>query len=216
MQLLRRRPFHAADAREPIASWPLTLFIMLAPGFVTSELTTEWDSARKIFVWLPGHFVSMFHLYDYQGWLEGFWTLFLFPLGVWSILGAVTVVFRRSDKITEACRKLALPLSIIISAGQMSKALTKFTSWVGFLPLALRDPLGVNTAAAIASKSLLPPEPLLSLHKVSILGLVLISLGVVFSIREARLAKPDGYRHRVLPKLALAGLFLAIIIGWSG
>lgn len=205
MQLLLRRPFHAADARESLAS-----------GFVTSELTTEWESARKIFVWLPDHFASMFHLSAYQGWLEGFWTLFVFPLAVWSILGAVTVMFRRSDKITEAWRKLALPSAVIISAGHMSKALAKFTSWVGFLPLAVSDPLGVDTAAAIASKSLLPPAPLLSLHTVSILGLILISLGVVFSIREARLANPEGYRHRVLPKLALAGLFLAIVVGWSG
>lgn len=216
MQLLLRRPFHAVDARESMASWPLTLFVMLASGFVTSELTTEWESARKIFVWLPDHFVSAFHLSAYQGWLEGFWTLFVFPLAVWSILGAVTVIFRRSDKIIEAWRKLALPLAVIISAGHMSKALAKFTSWVGFLPLALRDPLGVNTATAIASKSLSPPTPLLSLSTVSFLSLALISLGVVFSLREARLANPDGYRHRVLPKLALAGLFLAIVVGWSG
>lgn len=216
MHLLLRRPFHAADVREPMASWPLTLFIMLASGFVTSELTTEWESARKIFVWLPDHFVSALHLSVYQEWLEGFWTLFMFPLAVWSILGAVTVMSRRSDKITEAWRKLALPLAVIISAGHMSKALAKFTSWVGFLPLALRDPLGVNTATAIASKSLSPPEPLLSLSTVSFLSLALISLGVVFSIREARLANPEGYQHRVLPKLALAGLFLAIVVGWSG
>jgi hypothetical protein len=216
MQLLLRRPFHEADAREPLTSWPLTLFIMLVSGFVTSELTSEWESAHKIFVSVPEHIASALNLTAYSGWLEGFWTLFVFPLGLWSILGAVTVIFRRSDKISEAWRKLALPLAVIISAGHMSKALAKFTSWVGFLPLALRDPFGVNTATAIASKSFSSPTPWLSLHTVSILGLLLITIGIIFSIREARLANPNGYQHHTLPKLALAGLFLAIVVGWGG
>jgi hypothetical protein len=216
MQLLLRRPFHAADAREPVASWPLTLFIMLASGFVTSELTTEWENARKIFVWAPEYFASVFQLSAFKGWIEGLWTLFVFPLAIWSVLGAVTVIFKRSEKISQAWRKLALPLAILISAGHMSKALAKFTSWVGFLPLSLHDPLGITTATAIASKSLSPPAPWLSLHTVSILGLVLISLGIVFSIREARLTHPETYHHRLFPKFALAAVFVVIVAGWGG
>lgn len=36
------------------------------------------------------------------------------------------------------------------------------------------------------------------------------------AILKARLANPEGYRHCVFPKLALAGLFLTIVVGWSG
>lgn len=215
MQLLLRHPFHAADAREPSASWPLTLFVMIASGFVTSELTTEWESARRIFVWAPDYFASVLHFSAYGGWMEGFWTLFVFPLGLWGILGAVTVSFKRSEKISEAWRKVALPLAVIISAGHMSKGLAKFVAWVGFLPLALNDPLGINTAVAIASKSLSPPAPLLSLPAVSALGIALISLGIMFAVREARLAHPETYHHQLFSKLALATVFAAIVVGWG-
>ena len=37
MRLLLRRPFAAADVRAFLASWPVTLFVMLDSGFVVSE-----------------------------------------------------------------------------------------------------------------------------------------------------------------------------------
>ena len=55
MQLLLRRPYHAADAREERASWPVVLFVMLVSGFVSYEVCTEWATARAAFLWVPEH-----------------------------------------------------------------------------------------------------------------------------------------------------------------
>ena len=50
MQLLLRRPFHTADAREELASWPVVLFVMLVSGFVSYEVCSEWAAARAAFL----------------------------------------------------------------------------------------------------------------------------------------------------------------------
>jgi len=48
-------------------------------------------------------------------------------------------------------------------------------------------------------------------------GVVLVVAGFSFAVREARLAHPAGIVEHCLwlPKLALAGCFLAILAGWA-
>lgn len=117
--------------------------------------------------------------------------------------------------VIRSWRFLALPLAVIVSSGHMAKGLAKFVSWVGFLPYALKDPLGIMTASGISSKTIPQPAPLLSLPVVSLVGMVLVVTGIYFSIHEARLANPETYHLRLAPKLVLAVLFAFIIFGWG-
>lgn len=216
MQLVLRRPFHRADAREPLASWPATIFVMLVSGFVTGELCSEWSTAQAIFLWLPERFIDHFSLSAVGGWIEGVWMILVYPMVLWFVLGVLSSLGSRdASMIIKSWRLLALPLAVIISAGHMAKGLAKFVSWVGFLPSAVKDPPGIMTALEISSKAVPHPAPLLSISVVSLMGMALVAASMYFSLRESRLANPETYHQRLAPKLALAILFACIVFGWG-
>lgn len=53
MGLFLRRPFPIADTREMLASWPVTLFLIVVSGYVGYELCSEWKAAQAAFLWVP-------------------------------------------------------------------------------------------------------------------------------------------------------------------
>lgn len=99
----------------------------------------------------------------------------------------------------------------------MTKALAKFTSWIVFLPQALRDPAGTSTVRAIAANALPQPQPLLPPPVIAAAGVLLVLMALAFAVRESRLADPHGVLdlRLMVPKLALASAFLAILLGWG-
>jgi polyferredoxin len=136
MQLLLRRPFSSFDVRESIASWPVTIFVMMVSGFVTGELCSEWRTAQSIFLWIPERFVEHFSLSTARGWIEGVWAILIYPLVLWFVVGVLTSL--NSDDASIMVKSwclLALPLAVVVSAGHMAKGLAKFTSWIGFFPM---------------------------------------------------------------------------------
>ena len=216
MQLILRRPFHPADVREPLASWPVTVFVMMVSGFVTGELCSEWPLAKSVFLWIPEHFTEYCNLSLMGGWVEGIWTICVFPLLLWFVLGMLTSLNSDDAFITiRAWRLLALPIVVIVSAGHMAKGLAKFVLWIVFLPYACKDPIGIKTALEMSSKTIRQPASLMSMTIISILGMILVITGMYFSVREAKLANPETHYVRLAPKLILGVFFAFIIFGWG-
>jgi hypothetical protein len=98
----------------------------------------------------------------------------------------------------------------------MSKGLAKFVSWAPFLPQALRDPHGLDAARAVAAKTVAAPAPLLGITAVAAVCLGLMSLALIYALREYRLAHPGEPAHwrRLVPIPVLAVMFSLIIAGW--
>ncbi len=215
MGLFLRRPFPRADAREMIASWPVTLFVMLVSGFVISELCSEWSTAQAIFLWVPKAVAAWIELTSQAGWIEGIWTLLVVPSIVWSALGGFVLAHRGVASFGEAWRRLALPLAVVIAAGHLCKGLAKVASWAEFLPLALHDPNGTNTALRLSAKTIPQPASLLPMFVVSAMAIVLVLTGTYFALREARLANPETYKRYHLALIALAACFVYIVFGWG-
>ncbi len=215
MGLFLRRPFPRADAREAIASWPVTLFVMLVFGFVTSELFSEWSKAQAIFLWVPEEVAAWVGLTAQAGWIEGIWTLLVVPSVVWSVLGELVLARRGASNFGEAWRRLALPLAVVIAAGHLCKGLAKVVSWAGFLPLALHDPNGTNTALGLSAKTIPQPASLLPMFVVSAMAIVLVLTGAYFALREARLANPETHGRYRPALIALAACFVFIVFGWG-
>jgi hypothetical protein len=144
------------------------------------------------------------------------WTVAVVPLLLWLALGLVTRAAGGAASLGEAWRRLALPMAIVVAAGHMAKGLEKFTSWIGFLPGALREPTGVNTALQMNAKAMTQPAAWLSLPALSVVTMLLITVALWLGIREARLADPAGFQRRV-PALALLGAFyFFLVFGWGG
>lgn len=214
LQLLLRRPFHPADAREALASWPVTLFVMVASGFVTCGLCTGWKSAKALLMWPPMHLAEAAGLLAYDGWFRAVWGLLLFPLLLWLALGGLVLLLRGAASMTEAWRRLALPFSAIVAAGHMVRGLAELSSWSVFLPRVLQEPLGGQTAAAIHAGLVPSPDPLLATSVISGVGTGLVLAGAWLFWREARLTDAVTYRRRLSP-LLVAICFAFLVLGWS-
>ena len=215
MGVYLRRPFDSADAREPLASWPVVLFVMIVSGFVIYELFSEWKAAQAVFLWVPATLTTSLGMDAHEGWVKGVWMLLVVPLIVWSVLGGLVLLFRGADSMAEAWRRLALPLAVLIAFGHMAKGLAKFVSWAGFLPLAVRDPIGIETATGLAAKTLPKPASLLPMAAVSVTAILLMFTATWFAVREVRLTQGEtrrGYRPAVL---VLASCFLFIVYAWG-
>lgn len=216
MQLLLRAPFPKADAREPIASWPLTLFVMVVSGFVTYELSGVWKAAEPVFLWAPRKAATVLDAGAAAGWIQALWTIAVVPLLFWLVLGAVALLLGGAKSLGEAWRRLALPAAVVVATGHMAKGLEKFTSWAGFLPHALAEPAGVQTALAMNAKAMPQPAAWLALPTLSVLAMLLLAAGIALALREARLADPKTNAARVAPLLLLGGFYFFLVLGWGG
>lgn len=214
MSLFLRRPFHAGDRRETLASWPLTLFIMLLSGFVSYEVSSEWGVAQSLFFWVPAQLHAWSGFENGYGFFRGFWMLFVYPALLWGLFGGMVALFT-SDTLSHIWRRIALPMAVILAAGHMSKGLVKFSTQSVFLPQAFRDPQGIDTATRITQGALGAPEPLLSMTAASTIALILIAVAFVLAMREFRLANPDISRYYLIPKTLVASTFMFVAGGWG-
>ena len=215
MGLYLRQPFHPADARQPLASWPATLFVVFVSGFVAYELCTEWDAAKAVFLWVPTHVGEALGMTAYEGWIKGVWMLFVFPCTTWLLLGITVLLTRGAATMGEAWQRLALPLVVVIAAGHMAKGLAKVSSWGGYLPRALWDPVGQDYASAISTGTTAKPAGILPMFLVSAASLVLILVMGYYGLRESRIADPSsaGTRAPALWIVIAGSAFL--VLGWG-
>lgn len=216
MRLLLRRPFPKSDVREAVASWPVTLFVMLVSGFVTWELFTEWPAAEKVFLIPPVWLANSLGWPSAAGWLEGAWALAVVPLVLWSVLAFAVRLFGDKGRVFMIWRRMALPMAVVVSVGHMSKGLAKFVSWAPFLPTALSEPSDVKTVKAITAKSMTVPSPWLGLSTVAVVCLALVCVALALGVREYRLAHRGEQIHwrAVFPVAVLAAVFALVIVGW--
>jgi hypothetical protein len=216
LALLLRPPFHARDKRPRLASWPVTLFVMLVSGFVTYEMFSEWKAAQAVFLKPVGAATAWLGVGQAAaGWLKGVYVLLIVPSILWLIVGGVARGLGGANSLREAWRRLALPMAVVIAAGHMAKGLAKIVSWGGYLPNAIREPLGVETALRLTAKTLAPPAPWLGLPIVSLLGFLLVAAGIWFGIRETRLTESSTAFRRILPVALLGGFYLLLVAGWG-
>jgi hypothetical protein len=215
MQLLLRSPYSGSDARETLASWAITLFVMVVSGFVTYELCGVWKAAEPVFLWVPKQVSAALNAGAAAGWIQGLWTVVVLPLVLWLLLGLVTLVSGGAKSLGEAWRRLALPMAVVVATGHMAKAVEKFTSWVGFLPYAWAEPTGVQTAMKMNAKAMPQPAAWFNMSTLSLAAMVLVILGIVLALRETRLADPEKGPRRFAPILLLGGFYFFLVFGWG-
>ncbi len=193
------------------------LYLSENTGSTSGGNIVQGDASRKKLLLGPPQWVAAQSGWaGAGGWIEGIWTLGVVPVVLWLVLAAVLRLAGGKAPWPQLWQRLALPVAVVVAAGHMSKGLAKLVSWLPFLPGAVRDPGGVETARAIAGKTLTSPAPLLSLGAVAWIGLGLVALALVAGVREYRLARrgEPGAARGAWPLGVLAAGFAVLIWGW--
>lgn len=103
----------------------------------------------------------------------------------------------------------------IVAVAHLAKASAKLTSWAGYLPLALRDPHGVDTMQRLANHSLVTPASLVALP---VIGWVTIALLGLLAWRALRWVREMPAESAAAARAGMAGtavLFTAVLTVWT-
>lgn len=169
-------PPEAGSRRSQLLKPAEAAFVLIAAGFVAHEVIGEVK-------WLD----ALFHLVPLAlqkslpglafGWFEAVWFLVLFPLLFWSLALLSSRLAGHRAPLGQHLRALATGAAPVIALAHLAKALAKGGSWGGFTPLALRDPVGLDTWAAISRGELAAPGNLWGLSVIG--GLILLGVFVL-------------------------------------
>jgi len=165
----------AADARirEKTLLRPFeAAFVMVALGFVAHEVIGEVKWLDSVFHAIPARLNTLLPSVTF-GWFEALWFLVLFPLVIWAIISAIASLVGHRAGVRSLFLSAATGAAPIVAAAHLAKAAAKIASWGGFLPLALRDPQGIDTFHRISQRSLAAPD--------SFMGLSMVGWGILFA-----------------------------------
>lgn len=157
-------------------------FVMVASGFVTHELAGEVPWLEGIFHRVPEAFARTGAA---AAWAEAMWFLLGFPALLWVAIAAVARAAGHRGRLPDLLAAAATGAAPVVAVAHLAKALAKLASWGGFLPLALRDPAGVDTLRAIGAKALAPPGALAPLPMIGAAVLAGVLALAVWSWRRS-------------------------------
>ncbi len=185
MQFRLRLPWSGDDRRPWLADWPVTLFVMMLSGFVAYEISGFWSALRAAFLWAPLLADKLLAPAVSFAWLKGIWTIAVFPLLLWSIMALPGRFLQRSGRVIDIWKRMAYPVSMILAALHMTKALEKLATWAGYLPYALREVSGEVTVRAIGNRGMAMPAPLAEMSTILAVGVMLLAASMYLIRREA-------------------------------
>jgi polyferredoxin len=195
------RPFEAA-------------FVMVALGFVAHEVIGEVKWLDKTFHFVPEKLSALLPAIPF-GWFEALWFLVFFPLLVWTIISGIGYLMGHRGEFKTLLLAAATGAAPVIAVAHLAKAAAKVASWGGYLPLALRDPAGMDTFHLIANHTLSTPSGLLGL---SVVGWAMLFLIVMIAWRALRWARqvPPEFLSGTRAGLGGAFIFFTAVLGvWA-
>jgi hypothetical protein len=195
------RPFEAA-------------FVMIALGFVAHEVIGEVKWLDAFFHAVPERLNALVPHVSF-GWFEALWFLVLFPLVVWGAIGLVAYVAGYRRDLASLFLAAATGAAPVVAVAHLAKAAAKMASWSGYLPLALRDPEGIETFRRIADRVIQAPGSLVGLTVVGWAMLVLTLLVAWKAWRWVRDVPPEAVRAARVGLVATAVLFAGVLTVWA-
>ncbi|MEW6357279.1 MAG: 4Fe-4S binding protein [Planctomycetota bacterium] len=190
------------------------IFVFLASGFVTHELFAETKALDEIFHAVPTFLSNAFHAPGLFKWLEAVWFLFILPAAVCGILWLTTLLLRSGRGVGNCMRQAALFLIPVIAAGHAIKALIKINSWGAFLPGALREPIGLERAKAIAAKTISAPGTLIPETILSAVVALILAVALIFAARAIRKHLDEAIRMPAYVGVSLLATLYGVVIGY--
>jgi hypothetical protein len=129
---------------------------MVALGFVAHEVIGEVRWLDAVFHLAPRGLAAIVPAVPF-GWIETLWVLVLFPLTVWGGIAGVGYLAGHRAGLRALLLAAATGAAPVLAVAHLSKTSAKLASWGGYLPLAIRDPQGIDTFRSVAAHSRTAP-----------------------------------------------------------
>jgi hypothetical protein len=197
------RARHLADRIARALPLPIALFVFIDAGFVSHELCEEVRAADRLFHYVPETMAALFGAPGALCWFEALWFLAIFPTIILGIMWLAALATRARYPLGTFMARTALFLVPVSATGHAIKCVFKMNGWSTWLPGALKDPTGLQTAQAIASKTIQAPGLLLP---GDIASLMMITVLVVVCVATSRAIR--GRLDVALRKPAYLGIGL--------
>jgi len=210
--------FGLAAADSPIRRRTLlrpseAAFVMIALGFVMHEVVGEVAWADAVFHAVPFAFAARFPGVP-VGWLEAIWFLAIAPALFWFAIAAAARLAGCRGTPGRLLTAAATGAAPVVAAAHLGKAAAKFAAWSGYLPLAIRDPRGLDTLRDIGDGDLAAPVAWAGLSSI---GWCMLLLTAVIAVRSWSGARHPAPASPPAARTGLAGaslLFAAVFTAW--
>jgi hypothetical protein len=148
-----RRPF--ADLFGPLKlDTSALVLLLLAGGLVVWEISEEWDAAESALLFFPDRITAFLGASGEAAHLIHALVLFVgLPLVLFLIPGLAGKWINRIS-LLESLKNFALLFLPVVALTHMLKAFFRIISRLPYYPLALKDPVGLDTARALAGGTL--------------------------------------------------------------
>ena len=189
-------------------------FVMVALGFVSHEVIGEVRWLDSIFHVVPERLTELVPAVPF-GWFEALWFLVLFPTVVWAAIAGVGYLAGHRAGLRALLLAAATGAAPVVAVAHLAKAAAKLTSWGGFLPLALRDPQGLETIRQLSEHSLAAPA---SMFGLTMLGWVMLAVILVIAWKAWRWARQIPAEAVAAARAGLVGallLFSSVLVVWG-
>jgi len=190
-------------------------FVMVALGFVAHEVIGEVKWLDEIFHMVPKGLNRWVPSIPF-GWLEALWFLCLFPLIAWSVIAGIAYLTGHQSDLKTLLLAAATGAAPVVAVAHLAKAVAKISPWGRFLPLAIRDPKGLETFQAITDHRLSTPPALLGLSTVGwimLFATILIAWRALHWVRDIPEDSLPAARSALLTTFIL---FTSVFITWIG
>jgi len=201
------------------------LLVAVLLGVMIEEVGEEWARFQAMTTAVP-EWVTRLGVPERvlgYSWLEALWLNLALPLLIAGLAAALARLLARRGSVRQYFLRYTPALLPLVFSLHLSKMVYNLLAHLAMLPFALRDPVGMRTAAAFAANPAAAPGNLLASSYVEgALLLTLVFLGLIGSF-YALDQIADRHREAQPPRRAyygllfcLGGAFLIVIARWFG
>jgi polyferredoxin len=203
----------AASRRHGLLQPFEALFVLFAAGFVAHDVIGETKPVDELFHFVPTLLNQLAPGVDF-GWFEAGWFLLLVPALLGILAAGLAWILGHRGTWRELFISAATGAAPVVAIAHLAKAVAKLSSWGGFLPLAVRDPAGLESLHQIGDKSIAAPGPLFAL---SLLGWMMLLALLAIAWRNRRWLQESAVEHLPAAHAGFAvctAFYAATLLAW--
>lgn len=188
-------------------------FVAVAAGFVAHEVIGEVKWLDDLFH-VPATAMHRLLPTVSPGGFEALWFLVVFPVALWTAVAGIAWALGHRGSLRDLLIAAATGAAPVIAMAHLAKAASKSIAWAGYLPLALRDPTGIETLERLTTKAVPAPQALLGL---SLLGTIMAAAVILigwWGWRRACAAAPPLLPATRAGFAVTTAFFAAVMLVW--